>query len=45
MVKGFQFGPVRCCQYPAFVSPERNIDDSCLIEPATDIERGLIVAE
>jgi hypothetical protein len=41
MVKGFQVGPICFSQCPAFVVPERNIDDSRLIEPATDIYRFL----
>jgi hypothetical protein len=45
MVKCFQFGPVCFLQCPAFATTERNIDDSRLIEPATDIDRDLFVAE
>jgi hypothetical protein len=42
VVKGFsQFGPV--CFLQCFRGPERNIGDSRLIEPATDIDRDLFI--
>jgi hypothetical protein len=44
-MKGFQLlEPVYFLQCPAFAAPERKVDDSRLIEPATDIDQDLFVA-
>jgi hypothetical protein len=45
MVKRLQFGPACFFLCLAFASPERYIDDSRLIEPATEIDRDMFVAE
>jgi hypothetical protein len=45
MVERFQFGSVCFFQCPTSASPECYIDNNRLLEPATDIDRYLFVAQ